>query len=507
MGSYALVALAFCSLSATALSINRPLSFHTSHRPGGMLAGLYSSPQSSSGACEEPHPEQSSSATSTFIAKYVGDLSVPVVLIASFLNLLGFTMASPIQPALGEHFSLPMGASFGSLSSAYPLGMMFGVFIWPALSDVVGRKIVMAMTLFGSGMGLFLQSWAVNKHWTLEQFLATRVVTGCFAGNSPICKAYLADKGSEGNRKDLTKFLAWKDASSTLAFIVGPLLGGLLYTGGKNAADNTGALSFVIRFSAMSSILASLAVSLFVKDKPRKKDSTGQSLDEDKNYPKEKSSEIISCPLGTKLWTGVATVAAVSTLYHAADSTFFAFFPSLLKQKLQLNTGSIGMAFTSFAFLSFSMSAFVSSRFIRTYGPVAACSTGLGTIATALFCLSYAASHSEGIRTDLTSRVILAAASLYYIGVPLYGPTVPTMLLQCVPPHRRGAVMGFDGTVNTVARVMSPLIMGEVHRRKGASACFRVAGSFVCVASSLALLRRWLVLRKDFAASQTGSNS
>eukprot|EP00804_Cyclotella_cryptica_P020665 CCRYP_003464-RA/>CCRYP_003464-RA protein AED:0.45 eAED:0.45 QI:0/-1/0/1/-1/0/1/0/356 len=352
-------------------------------------------------------------------------------------------------------------------------------------------------------MGLFLQSWAVYRHWTLEQFLATRVVTGCFAGNSPICKAFLADKGSEGNRKDLTKYLAWKDASSTLAFIVGPVLGGLLYTGGKSAVDNTGALSFVIRFSAISSLIASLAVALFVKDKDRKTDTTGQSFAEDKDHPKKKPSEIISCPLGTKLWTGVATVAAVSTLYHAADSTFFAFFPSLLKQILQLDTRSIGMAFTSFAFLSFSMSAFVSSRFIRRYGPVAACSTGLGAIATALFSLSYAASHSAGVGIDLTSKIILASAALYYIGVPLYGPTVPTMLLQCVPPQRRGAVMGFDGTVNTIARVVSPLIMGEIHRRKGASACFRVAGAFVCVASLLALFRRWLVLRKDFAASQT----
>eukprot|EP00956_Cyclotella_meneghiniana_P029506 scaffold71560_cov24-Cyclotella_meneghiniana.AAC.2 len=80
---------------------------------------------------------------------------------------------------------------------------MFGVFLWPTLSDVIGRKVVMTVTLFGSGMGLLLQSWAVQQHWTLEQFLATRVLTGCFAGNSPISKAYLADRGSEGNNKQL----------------------------------------------------------------------------------------------------------------------------------------------------------------------------------------------------------------------------------------------------------------------------------------------------------------
>ena len=69
------------------------------------------------------------------------DLSVPAVLLASFLNLLGFTMTSPIQPSLGRHFGVPLGASFGSLSSAYPLGMMFGVFLWPTLSDVLVRIV------------------------------------------------------------------------------------------------------------------------------------------------------------------------------------------------------------------------------------------------------------------------------------------------------------------------------------------------------------------------------
>ena len=412
-------------------------------------------------------------------------------------------MASPIQPALGDHFSLPMGASFGSLSSAYPLGMMFGVFLWPALSDVIGRKIVMAMTLFGSSMGLFLQSWAVQRHWTLEQFLATRVLTGCFAGNSPISKAYLADTGSEGNKRDLSKYLAWKDASSTLAFIVGPVLGGLLYQGGKNAVDNTGSLAFVIRFSAICSLLASASVALLVKGKDENT-SNNNCKDEDVDCEPPKP-EIISCPLGTKLWTGVVTVAVVSALYHAADSTFFAFFPSLLKQRLELDTGSIGMAFTSFAFVSFTMSAFVSSRFIKRWGPVAACSTGLGAIASALFTLSYAASHSIGGINVAAKVIILAAAALYYTGVPLYGPSVPTMLLQCVPPHRRGAVMGFDGTVNTMARVVSPLLFGEIYRKHGASACFRVAGSCVCAATSLALFRRWLVLRKNFNASNDGT--
>ena len=88
-------------------------------------------------------------------------IGVVAVLSAAFLNLLGFTMAGPITPALGQHFGLEVGAKFGSLTSAYPLGMLFGLFIWPQFSDRRGRKPVIALSLLGSAIGLSLQSYAI----------------------------------------------------------------------------------------------------------------------------------------------------------------------------------------------------------------------------------------------------------------------------------------------------------------------------------------------------------
>ena len=75
-----------------------------------------------------------------------------------------------------------------------------------------------------------------------------------------------------------------------------------------------------------------------------------------------------------------------------------------------------------------------------------------------------------------------------------------------MPSHKRGAVMGFDGAVNTLARVISPLVIGEIHRVKGAGACFKVAGTCVYAAASVALFRRWLVLRKAFGKSESVAN-
>lgn len=85
-------------------------------------------------------------------------VSVASVLLSTFLNLLGFTLTLPVNVALREHFELQMGASFGSLSSAYPLGTFGALFLWPRLSDRVGRRPVMALSLGGIGAGQSLRS-------------------------------------------------------------------------------------------------------------------------------------------------------------------------------------------------------------------------------------------------------------------------------------------------------------------------------------------------------------
>ena len=171
----------------------------------------------------------------------VEKLSVFAVLSAALLNLLGFTMLLGFTPALGEHFGIPVGAKFGMLTSAYPLGMLAGVFIWPQLSDRVGRKPVLALSLAGSGLGLLLQGLAVALGWPLRAFLWLRVLTGSCAGASPVAKAYLADIGQATGR--LPSYMAWRDAASTGAFIVGPALSGQLYAMIKEAASQQTSLA------------------------------------------------------------------------------------------------------------------------------------------------------------------------------------------------------------------------------------------------------------------------
>lgn len=445
----------------------------------------------------------------------------------------------------------------------------------------------MVISLLGSGLGLGLQSWAIWREWSLGMFFVTRVATGIFSGSAPVAKAFLADIGDQrekemmamdrermkgmdenekqqepieetttaaGNEKSsgrgkgiVAQYLGWRDAASTLSYIVGPALGGILYEvvrcwgksttpkaydssmrwlnqgrpfdGRAYAAGADGrarALAAVIGVAGLGSLMASLLVMAFVKDLRTKNDS-GENKSES-NHREESSSsqslhleeaakrdlEILSCPLGKSLWTGVATVCAISFLYHIADSTFFAFYPALLQNQMNFDAKAIGMSFTAFACVSFFCSATsLSSKFIAKAGVVNACALGLSAIGAGLFGLSTSASTlvSEGVMKLLT----FAAAGLYFAGVPLYGPTIPTMLLLCVPPYQRGAVMGIDGVINTLARIITPLVMGDVYRRWGATATFGIASAAVFGSSVLALIRRFIVVREQ--RNQADANS
>ena len=151
-------------------------------------------------------------------------LSVACVMLAVFLHLLGFTVTGPITPGLVQRFDVA-AEHVGYLTSAYPLGMFGALFFWPQLSDKIGRKPIIVTSLMGVGVGLILQALCVRSGWSLQTFLALRVLSGAFAGASPVVKAYLADASTP---EFLPQLMAWREASCTLAFIVGPTLGGML---------------------------------------------------------------------------------------------------------------------------------------------------------------------------------------------------------------------------------------------------------------------------------------
>lgn len=446
---------------------------------------------------EDPESELVAVAAATRAANEPSVLSIMSVLLAAFLNLLGYTMTIPLGAALKNHFALPMGASFGMISSAYPLGTLGAYFLWPQLSDRVGRKPVISLSLLGSGIGLVMQCLALQHGRSLQFFLGCKVFTGFCAGAGPVAKAYLADVGSTAG--NLPRFMAWRDAANTLAFIMGPLVGGKLFMA-------SGSLAAVIGATAATSLFAALLTAAFMAEVEAPKalpkgDTSGKGA-KPSAQPLENTDGFVACPLGSQLVTAVASVCVITALYNCGSATFNAVFAPLAQDLAGLDAGKIGLAYTLLASLSFAISTTTSAAVQRRLGTVTTCCLGLSFVGLGLSLVSLVALLGGSVGGVLPPALLLAfwaAAAIYQVGVPLYTPTIPTMLLQCAPRHRRGALMGLDEACNTVARVCAPPFFLSLIASHGLSACTSAAAAAVFLGVLVAAFRRWIVLRESYA--------
>ena len=164
----------------------------------------------------------------------------------------------------------------------------------------------------------------------------------------------------------------------------------------------------------------------------------------------------------------------VSALFNLGSAPFDSFFPSLAMSHAGLDEAGVGKAKAALACISLVASTTISAGMQKRLGTVATCVVGLATSALGLSGIAVSAAGptasaagaaaagaaAAGLTAAARLRLFWLASAVYSVGVPLYGPTVPTMLLQCVPRHRRATIMGLDGVINTVARIVAPPALG-----------------------------------------------
>lgn len=156
-----------------------------------------------------------------------------VILIIVFLGFLGVSIPYLIFPALflnPEYSILPSGLGgsapallLGITLAAYPLGQFIGSPILGALSDDYGRKPLLSGSLLLSAFCNLLTGFAIGwQHLTL--LIVSRFAAGLMEGNISIARAMAADIKSISKHKTFGKI----NAVASIAFILGPLIGGVM---------------------------------------------------------------------------------------------------------------------------------------------------------------------------------------------------------------------------------------------------------------------------------------
>jgi MFS family permease len=148
--------------------------------------------------------------------------SLLVIFLTVFVDLIGFGLVLPLLP----NYSKNLGASgfeVGIIMAAYSLMQFLFAPMWGALSDRIGRRPVLLVSLAGAAVayGIFAIGSGMTGRAALGVILLSRMFAGLFGANITVAQAYIADITTPDER---SKKMGLIGMAFGLGFIVGPAL-------------------------------------------------------------------------------------------------------------------------------------------------------------------------------------------------------------------------------------------------------------------------------------------
>lgn len=170
--------------------------------------------------------------------------SLPFILVTLFLDVLGFGLLIPVGPRLiqqllgvlpesglatageaalhlREAASAQASPYVGALMATYAAMQLMFAPVLGGLSDRFGRRPLILVALFGSGIDYFAMALAP----TLGFLFVTRALNGLTGASMTVCQAYIADVTAP---KDRAKAFGLMGMAFGVGFTFGPAIGGLL---------------------------------------------------------------------------------------------------------------------------------------------------------------------------------------------------------------------------------------------------------------------------------------
>ncbi|XP_065065469.1 major facilitator superfamily domain-containing protein 10-like [Rhopilema esculentum] len=178
-------------------------------------------------------------------------------LLRSTLMLMNSTKEKLNMPNTDRYNSVLIGGFLGSLFSflQFICNPVFG-----ALSDIMGRKRILIVTMLGTALSYFV--WLKSN--TFKLFLLSRIIGGLSKGTVTVATAMMSDITTKENRG---KGMAVIGIAFGVGFTVGPLCGA--YFASDLSASLKNPFQSAAKFSLTLQIIAVILTMLTVRESPK----------------------------------------------------------------------------------------------------------------------------------------------------------------------------------------------------------------------------------------------
>ena len=392
--------------------------------------------------------------------------ALAVLFAVVFINLVGFGLVVPLLPFFGQ--SLKAEAwQVALMFSAYSLGQFFAEPFWGRLSDRIGRKPVLLITVLANAVGYLALAFVPNI-WLA---IAVRLFTGLGAGNISTVQGYVADITPPEQRAGRMGMIG---AAFGLGFIVGPGLGGLM------VRPDLGRLGYQLPIFAAAGLclLAAVGVIVFLQESRARADPAA---------PRPPFLGGVRDALANPV---VSRVLLVTIIYMAGFSGMESTFGLWVEARYGWGAREVGLSFMAVGVVSVICQSMVTGRLARRFGESRVLACG---------CLLF----GVGLVGQVWSPVAWAVPVMMAVGafgMALTMPNISALISRSSPPDQQGAMLGLNMAASSSARIVGPIVAGAVFSGVGHDWPFLI-GALLTLPAAIAAINAGRAFRARQAAT------
>lgn len=350
-----------------------------------------------------------------------GSARLGVLFSVIIVDLIGFGIVVPILPFWSERFGAN-GLLLGLLVASHAAMQFLFAPRWGRLSDRIGRRPVMLITIAGTALSLLFLGLADS----LAQIFLARLLSGIFGSNISVATAYLTDVTEEADR---TRWMGMIGASFAVGFTLGPPIGGLLSRAGHGVP-----MLVAAGMAALNFIWAAVQLREPTRRSERPVANMTGRLD------------VLRDPV-------LGRICIVYFLFSMAVTQLETTFAFLMSHRFGYDALGVGLIMLAMAIVIGGIQGGGMKRLAARYHERRLILVGLSLMTLAFFCVPLP--YSIGLL-----MVPLAVAA---VGRGISQPPMMSLVSQGADEGSRGIVMGVFQSCASAARVVGPLIAGALY--------------------------------------------